>query len=110
VSQLDDLRAVIELACLTEDRSNDEQKALLRLAVKCDREANRLTATNNRTGEAWRLHRLVEGTRELIDDQKPVVLKADVRAKLDQKADNWDRFHEAFQRGEWTPEMAEAGA
>ena len=110
MSNLDDLRIVIELACLTEDRSDAEQRALLASAVRCDNEANKLTTGNRRDGPAWRLHREVEGTRELVDSQKAVVLKAEVRAKLDRRADNWDRFHVAFQRGEWTQEMAEAGA
>lgn len=110
MSNLDDLRTVIELACLTEDRADAEQKALLNLAVKVDQDANRLTTTNKRQGDAWRLHRMVEGTRELIDRQQPVIIKAALREKLDRRADLWDRFHEQYQRGEWTAEMAEAGA
>lgn len=110
MSVLDDLRIVVELACGTSDRDDHEQRALLHIAVRCDNDANRLTTTNHRNGPAWRLHRLVEDSRDLTGYQKPVKLKDTERAKLDKRADNWDRFHEAYQRGEWTVEMIEAGA
>lgn len=106
MSVLDDQRAVIELACLTEHRSNAEQDALLRFAAKTDAAANRLTTTNHRTGPAWRLYRTVEATRVLYDDDKPRVVSKTLD-KLDVQADRWDRWHrpaavnssEAVERG-----------
>lgn len=46
--KIEQLAVVIELACLTEDRSKKEQKALLDVARRVDRERNRLTLTNPR--------------------------------------------------------------
>lgn len=109
MTALDDMTLVVELACLTEDRTDEEQRALLRVAARLDREANRFTTTNRRSGPASRLTRLVHDTRELVDDQRPVGLKAGELEKLEAHAALWDEFHEAFQRGEWTPAMIEAG-
>lgn len=92
MSVLTDLRAVIELACLTEDRTDAEQRSLLALAMKADNEANRLTTTNSRprTEPAWRLLSLVYSTRELVDDQKPVFLKADMEDRWDKRVKEWE--------------------
>lgn len=40
------LAAVVELACLTESRTNDEQKALLAVAERCDKKRNAKVSTN----------------------------------------------------------------
>lgn len=93
MSALDDLRSVIELACNVEDRSDDEQRALLRVAVKTDNEANKLTVSNRRQGPAWRLHEIAESTRVLADDEKPISVADKDRAKLDRRADEWDEAH-----------------
>lgn len=42
----DELAAVIRIACLTECRTNAEQRALIALAWSCDVEHNKLTVTN----------------------------------------------------------------
>lgn len=49
----EDLAAVIGLACLTEDRTNQEQLALLRVARKADNDANKNTVCNARM---WGIH------------------------------------------------------
>lgn len=92
MSVVRDLRATIELACLTEDRTNEEQRALLRMALRADNQANKLTVTNgrDRTEPAWRLLALVYSTRELVDDQRPVSLKADVEARWLAHVEAWD--------------------
>jgi len=99
VSNLDDLVTVIRLACMTEDRSDTEQKALLRLARKADKEWNAMTVTNRKTWEhrpvngepAWVLLRdllyledEVQRSRELVDNQKRVTLPEKGRWKLDE--------------------------
>ena len=98
MTNLDDLVAVVRLACLVEDRTNAEQIALLRVARKADKEWNAMTATNRHTWEhrpvngepAWVLLRdllnledEVDVSRELVDDQKAVTLPDKGRWKLD---------------------------
>lgn len=46
MSALDQLALVVRLACLTEDRDNTEQKALLAVAERVDKEWNAQTITN----------------------------------------------------------------
>jgi hypothetical protein len=46
VTRNDELKLVVELACLTEARSDDEQRALVAVAWRCDQEHNRDTVTN----------------------------------------------------------------
>lgn len=42
----EELAAVIHLACLTEDRTDREQRALIAIAWRCDQEHNRQTSHN----------------------------------------------------------------
>lgn len=95
---LDDLVTVVRLACLTEDRSNTEQRALLRVARKADTIWNK--STNGSTWERVvprgmppgfvRLRDLlvledeVDRSRELVDDQRSVKLPEKGRWKMDQ--------------------------
>lgn len=78
VTRNEELAEVIRLACLTEHRSNVEQRALMALAWDCDRANNKNTATNRaRQSPTWRpfdLVSLVDQTRVLEDDDKPVPL------------------------------------
>lgn len=87
MSRIDDLITVIELACLTEDRSNQEQLAMLRIARWVDNEANKNTVDNkwmwgDKAGspDAVRqrpplcLENMVDQSRVLVDNQKPVRL------------------------------------
>lgn len=101
MTALDDLRAVIGLACLTEDRSDDEQRALLRVAARVDNECNALTTTNPRCtriasrlrglGPATQFAALVDSTRVLDVGQKPVALPAKKLAQLERRAAEWER-------------------
>lgn len=43
---LDQLAVVVELACLTDDRTNNEQRSLLQVAAKVDRQRALETTTN----------------------------------------------------------------
>jgi hypothetical protein len=91
VSNTDDLTTVIRLACLTEDRSDAEQRALLRVARKVDQEVNANVTGNDRMWDhagSTRAVRLlpesileleVEQTRLLDDGQHEVHLP--VKAK-----------------------------
>lgn len=49
----EDMAMVIQLACLTEDRTNQEQLALLRVARKADNDANKNVTGNDRM---WGMH------------------------------------------------------
>lgn len=85
----EDLDVVVRLAMLTEDRSNQEQDALLRVAARLDAAANRVTTTNHRTGPASRLYAEAEATRVLVDDQRPRA-NAKTAAKLEEGALRWE--------------------
>ncbi len=90
MSRADDLAMVIALACLIEDRTNQEQLALLRVATRVDNERNAVIVTNRRTGPPSELASHVRETRDITDDQKYVDLPA-------KEIDRWDR-----QVREWT--------
>lgn len=70
------LAAVIRLACLIEDRTDDEQRALIAWAWTCDREHNKDTTTNvARRASDWQLQDLVmvvHETRVLGEGHKHV--------------------------------------
>ena len=63
------LRTVVALACETESRTDNEQRALIALAWECDCEHNKLTSTNRARRKAdfemWDLVSLVDSTRYL---------------------------------------------
>lgn len=93
VSAPDDLEAVIRLACLTEDRTDAEQRAMLRVARKLDAERNANVTGNHRMWGVYagstsaqlqrpmsRLEQLVEETRVLVDEQRAVKLKPKIPA------------------------------
>lgn len=97
---LDDQVTVMRLACLTEARTDSEQKAMLRVARKLDREWNEITTLNKATWEyvanagdgmpAYVLRRdllgleaEVDRSRVLEDGDKAVSLPAKGRWMLD---------------------------
>jgi hypothetical protein len=53
MTALDDLALVVQLACLTEDRSKAEQKALLAIAQDVDRKWNRQASSNPKVRREW---------------------------------------------------------
>lgn len=63
--RLEDERTVIELACLTQDRTRGEHAALRRVARRVTREWNRRTITNKpeRFEHPIDLEAVVEGSR-----------------------------------------------
>lgn len=86
MTRADQLATVIELACLTEDRTNPEQRALLETARKCDdvRNRDRRYALQKKYGmksdehplpDPSDLEGLADDTRVLEEGQKPVTLK-----------------------------------
>lgn len=94
----DQLALVIRLACETEDRTDEEQRALLDLAWKCDQEHNQNTTVNfyrrdRRTGEdradfvLQDLVTRVEATRDR--DQRVLT-----------KPNRWEATWERWERGE----------
>lgn len=70
------LEMVVRLACLTEHRTDQEQRALLAIAWRCDMENNRQTVTNRaRRRPGWEpqdLVSVVDATRVLEDGQRDV--------------------------------------
>lgn len=88
MTALDDLISIIDLAILTEYRSDDEQRALLRAATSVQRKANSLAVTNKRTGPAVRRYDEVRATRD-PESGKP--LGNDEHAtKLEDQARRWE--------------------
>lgn len=70
---------MVRLACLTEDRTDAEQSALLAVASRVDREHNRMTVGTRTWGPGWSLQRplsdlvsLAMDTRVLGDDDEEV--------------------------------------
>ncbi len=54
MSALDDLAAVVRLACETESRTRAEQSALVRVARSVDTEWNRQARSNPKVRHAWK--------------------------------------------------------
>lgn len=90
----EELAAVIRLACLTECRSDQEQRALISLAWRCDVEHNKLTTTNRALKQpGWEpqdLVSLVRASRVLEDGDREVPAPK-----------GWEKRWES-----WTREMA----
>lgn len=78
----DDLRMVVELALLTEDRTRAEQAALRRVAARVDRVHNRQTTTNPKLrGWPISLRDLPPCTYPTLDEHgKACVCRGDGRA------------------------------
>lgn len=78
MSAEDDIAMVVQLACLTEDRTNQEQLALLRVARKADNEANKNVVGNHRMwgqrAGSTRAERQIPESRleELVDKSRCV--------------------------------------
>lgn len=87
MSAAENLAVVLDLACLTEDRTNQEQDALLRVAARVDAQRNALVGTNKRTGPASRLYFVVAQTR---DAEQPTRSNAKTASKLAEQAARWD--------------------
>lgn len=72
----DDLAAVIRLACLTEDRTDADQRALINMAWRCDVTHNQLTVTalarRGTDWEPWDLTGFVMDSRVLDDDDRVI--------------------------------------
>lgn len=73
----DDLTTVIRLACLTKDRADNEQRALLRVARKVDQEVNANVTGNHRmwhlAGSTYATRILPESVLEQEVDQTRVL-------------------------------------
>ena len=77
MSNAADLTTVVRLACLTEDRSDAEQKALLRVADRLDFEHNKATTGSPSAKPGFEpsfLYDEVQATRSLVDQQRHVEL------------------------------------
>lgn len=108
MAHADDLELVVRLACLTEDRARDEQRALLRLAVKVEAEYNASTTRNMKA--RWDLPpcTLVDEVEcsHRPGDSDPILLSAKDRERVDRRRVSFVRERqEAIDRhGEgWRP-------
>lgn len=81
---LDQVAVVVELACVCEDRTNDEQRALLRVAADVDRKRALETTTNP---PEWRvrpfLEQLADTSRTLDAEagQRRITTPSETKAK-----------------------------
>lgn len=104
MTRLEQLRDVILMACLNEDRSDSEQRSLLRWAWIADQQANRLTGVNRywrrtsartveRTEPLWNLVDTVLNTRLVLTDegQHNVNLPAKQQATRARAFREWER-------------------
>lgn len=88
----DQLRTVVEVACLTADRAPAEQRALLAAATHVENDLNKATNRNlaRRADQpACTLVDLVESTYDPADEGRPVAVNAAVRAKLERRRQRW---------------------
>lgn len=88
MNKTDVLVKVLEVACLTEDRSGDEQRAMLALALELDKERGAFVLTNYYPAPPT-LVAHVEATRSLVDNDRPVSLTAQQRAQYDALRARW---------------------
>lgn len=95
----DDLVLVVELACLTGDRTRAEQRALLATAMRAELELNAATSRNlvarGPDARASTLVDAVEATYQPADGERPVVLAPKHRARLDRQRARFAEDHAA---------------
>ena len=78
----DDIAMVVELACETSWRTDSEQRALLQVAYKTDRERSKETTTNPPERRvAPYLERHVDETRRVDPDQHVITTPSEAKAK-----------------------------
>lgn len=100
----DELRIVLDVACETEDRARDEQRAMLSLAFKLDTQTMKQTVTNKNpviSESTWRVLNSVDRDSEGGD----VVLSGDRALRLQQMRDRL-RAEEAIAAGKLRPDEA----
>lgn len=89
MAAIDDVALVVELACMTNDRAPDEQRALLRVALRTDIERSRFTITNPNPIEPF-LTDLAIGTYAVSTGRR-VTLTAQQRKQYEAMAGRWVR-------------------
>lgn len=101
MTALDDLETVVSLALLTEDRTPQEQRALLRVAVRVEKERNASTTRNMRVRFGQSPCRLVD----VVEAGQDVSLPGADRVKVDRRRDGFVRAHEEVGnvRPSWLP-------
>lgn len=95
MSRTDDLERVVRLACLTEDRDSDEQRALLAVAASVESELNKSTTRNMQA--RWGLP--ASTLTDLVDETyqpegRRVNLPPATREKLLRRRKRWVDAHE----------------
>ena len=107
MSRFDDLECVVRLACLTEHRDSDEQRALLAVAARVESELNKSTTRNMtaRWGQpASTLTDLVEDT--YVPEGRRVSLPKATREKLVRRRERWVDAHEEAIARRWQAPVA----
>jgi hypothetical protein len=101
----EDLALVVGLACLTESRDNDEQKAMLAVAERCDKVRNTKRSTNVHPANGAMWAPVPEGQREgtqpdgwlyRIRPESRLEIEADATRRLWEKGErrikpSWER-------------------
>ena len=90
MTALDDLELVVSLACLTEDRTPLEQRALLRVAVKIEAERNATTTANMKLRFGQPASRVVD----YVEFCQPVKLSERDREKVDRRRAGFVAAHD----------------
>lgn len=95
MTALDDLELVVSLALLTEDRSPQEQRALLRVAVRIEADRNSTTSENMR--QRWQQPPSV--LVDWVERYQDVRLNPKDREKVDRRRQGFlDAHSEPFAR------------
>lgn len=94
----DQLAAVIGLACETEDRTPDEQRALFAVALRVDRDRAKYTLTNL-VPHRPHLAALVVESYQPADDQRRANLSAADRRALERLDTDWAKARAQVARG-----------
>lgn len=81
---------VLEVACLTEDRSGPEHRAMLDLALELDKERGAFVVSNHYPAPPT-LVAHVEATRSLVDNDQPVSLTEQQAKQYDALRARWRR-------------------
>lgn len=109
MAALDDLETVLQVACLTEDRSPVEQRALLRVAVKIEaaRNASTTQALTARWGQPpCTIVDEVEATYQPPEEGRPAALTTADRQRVDRRRAGWLKAHDEARRHhgpDWAP-------
>jgi hypothetical protein len=89
MSKQNDLAQVIDLACLTEDRSPGEQRALLDVALAVDLDRGAFTSSNHYPHPPTLVAHVEATYNPSVEGERRVTLTKDQRGKYDRLRERW---------------------